>query len=475
MIRKMTLAGAILLAATALAESHPNSVKYRDSGLPNASGRSGSASIEARALANRDGSTDLEVTTGSFDSSAPAPGTIAKVQLKLDVPDAPTRNFNGLDGGGTFATTLDPLARRDRVQVQASVRDIDGNRTDIVTVNETVKLRPDLRVSSLSVRPHAPIGLPTNIYATIAEANGDIGARADARLLVGGLEVDRAEGIWVDAGDSVQVHFVHVFETAGTASVQVIVDGVRPGDWDDTNNSASASMRIFTQAEAVMWSDVRAQDEDTTEYYYSKSPVSELTHEGGGFSQNIRFDSLINRNVDFKTMKVSARVETDGQVLHDDPELEFDGGFDRVRRVHCSQDMQGPITGTMCYDLPGRFWRSPYTSVEIEFGAANVSYHSRGYHTELAPDKPGDPYYIFDYVMNSPGPYTRLGSSVSFDIMISDALSLWHATPSITSITNREEHLNSPYQCFFSSFYGGLTCQENRRDTYIRSGSAFVP
>ncbi|MEA2489133.1 MAG: hypothetical protein QOH21_925 [Acidobacteriota bacterium] len=476
MIRKFTLAGAILLAATALAESHPNSVKYRDTGLPNASGRSGSASIEARALANRDGSADLEVTTGSFDDSAPAPGTIAKVQVKLsDVADAPAQNFNGLNGGGTFATTLEPLGRHDRVQVQASVRDIDGTRTDIVTVNETVKLRPDLRVAAVSVRPHAPIGLPTNIYATIAEANGDTGARADARLLVGGVEVDRAEDIWVDAGDSVQVHFVHVFETAGTASVQVIVDSVRPGDWDDTNNSASASMHIFAEAAEVMWSDVSARDEDTTEYHYSKTPVSELTREGGGFSQSIRFDSLLDRRIDYDTMNVSARVETDGQVIHEEPRGGFGPGFNRVNRFRCSQDLEGPVTGTICWDLPGRFARSPFTSVELECGAANVSYHSRGYHTELAPERPGDPYYIFDYVTNTPGAYTRLGSTVSFDIMISDALTLWHATPSIPSIEPSEEHVNSPYQCFFSSFYGGLTCQETRRDTYIRSGSAFVP
>ena len=60
---------ACLLATSLVAQSNqtiPNSVKYRDTSLPNATGRSGGASIEARALLNRDLTTTIEITTGSF-------------------------------------------------------------------------------------------------------------------------------------------------------------------------------------------------------------------------------------------------------------------------------------------------------------------------------------------------------------------------------------------------------------------------
>ena len=477
MIRKFAvLSAAALLATTAFAESHPNSVKYRDAGLPNASGRSGSASIEARALANRDGSATIEVTTGSFDSSVPAPGTITKVQLKLpDVPNGGITNFNGLESGGTFSTTVDPLGLHERVQIQASVRDISGARTDIVTATDVVKLRPDVRVTALSVRPRAPLGLPTNIYATVSESNGDVGARADLRLLVDGVEVDSAEGIWVDAGDTVQVRFVYAFEAAGSVNVQVVAGAVRPGDWDDTNNSASAQMQIFSDAAPVMWSSANISEEDITEYHYSKTPVSELTRDGGGFTQSMRFDTLLPRRIDFNTFQVGASVQTDGQTMDDVPVVDFAPAFNRVNRFRCSEAMQGPVQGTICYDLPGRFERTPFTSVELSFGSADVTYRSRGYHRELAPTEPGDPYYIFDYVTEVHDSYIRFGSTVSFDISISDAVTLWHAAPAVTSIVSSEEHFNSPYRCAFSSFYGGLTCQETRRDRYIRSGSVWQP
>ena len=45
-----------------------HSIKYRDTSIPNAKGASGNATIEPRALLGRDGATDLEVTTGSFES-----------------------------------------------------------------------------------------------------------------------------------------------------------------------------------------------------------------------------------------------------------------------------------------------------------------------------------------------------------------------------------------------------------------------
>jgi hypothetical protein len=463
----------LLFATTSFAQTrHPNTEKYRDSSVSNASGRAGSASIEARALATRDGSSTIEITTGSFDSDAAATGTIAKVQLKAaGVPEQPTRNFNGLGDSATFTATLDPLGRHEHLQIQASVRDVDGARTDVVSAEEIVKLRPDLVVAGLSVRPRVPIGIPTNLHATISETNGDLGARADAHLLVGGVEVDSAEGIWVDAGDTVDVNFAYAFETAGDATVQVVVDSVRPGDWDEGNNSASATLHVFTEAEAFLSANVSVRDEDTTEYHYSKTPYSELLREGGGFTQSVRFDGFIPRNVDFNTVHVSARITTDGAVMYDYPDIAFGPGINRVNRFMCSEAINGPGAGTMCYQLPGRFWRNPFTSVELELGGGEITYHSRGYNMQMAPERPGDPYYIFDYVQSSSYPYTRLGSTVSFDIFVSDALDLWRSTPVIDSIADGEEHVNQPYACQYSSFYGGLTCMETRRDTHFRSGA----
>src|SRR4051794_9980978 len=44
-----------------------NTVKYRDLGAKPATGRSGTSTLATRALLGKDGVTELEVTTGTFD------------------------------------------------------------------------------------------------------------------------------------------------------------------------------------------------------------------------------------------------------------------------------------------------------------------------------------------------------------------------------------------------------------------------
>ena len=61
---------------------HPNSERYSDNGAKPATGRSGSAAIEARGLEAKDGSTLIEVTTGQLDAKAPGAGALSRVQLK---------------------------------------------------------------------------------------------------------------------------------------------------------------------------------------------------------------------------------------------------------------------------------------------------------------------------------------------------------------------------------------------------------
>src|SRR6202140_4496733 len=59
-----------------------SSKHYRTSGVGNATGRAGTATMTARALLGKDGSATVEVTTGSLDSSATPPGSFSKVQYK---------------------------------------------------------------------------------------------------------------------------------------------------------------------------------------------------------------------------------------------------------------------------------------------------------------------------------------------------------------------------------------------------------
>ena len=218
---------------------HSNAVKYRDSGAQPATGRSGSASLTARALLGRDGITTLDLTTGTLDVSG-APGTLAKTQVKaLDASGtvAWTKNFTGDGGAASYA--FPGRLRNSLVQAQSNVRSIDGTRTDVVTVATEVKLRPDLRGdSALYVPPRVTVNLPVSMWMPISEINGDVGARADCVLYVDGSRADVAVGIWVDAGSGADCMFTWTFTELGTHRVQARIENVVPGDYDDSNNAS---------------------------------------------------------------------------------------------------------------------------------------------------------------------------------------------------------------------------------------------
>ena len=253
-----------------------NSVKYRDAGMKPATGRSGSATISARALYGSDGRATLEVTTGSFESAAAAPGNIDKVQVKLLENNKIgrqvfARNYNGLTGGGTWSQSL-PAGPGRTLQVVANVSGIDANRTDVVVVRERVKRRPDLVADQIDAPAKAAPGVPVTVAAVVRELNGDVGARANCVLYVDKVAVDRANGIWVEAGRSVTCAFSHRFAEAGTKALRVEVEGVSPSDWDAANNAVSGSI-VIQAPDNVFY---EAVAEDFARLYLNRSTTTEL-------------------------------------------------------------------------------------------------------------------------------------------------------------------------------------------------------
>jgi len=225
-----------------------NTTPYRVSKPSAAKGRSGTVTLTARALLRKSGETDVELTTGELDAAEAPPGSITNVQIA-------TTNADGLrqmvkeyahpvSSGGYVAFTYTGLPRGQALNVKANVTDVDLARTDVVSASPRVKLRPDLIVQRVDAPPKAVPGVPVTIMAVIAERNLDVGARAACTLSVDGTEVDRAEGIWVDAGGTVSCAFTYTFETSGVKSIVVKAADVSPWDYDLDNNTASASLTV---------------------------------------------------------------------------------------------------------------------------------------------------------------------------------------------------------------------------------------
>ena len=238
------------LSSWSLTNVPGNAVKsskhYRDSGVGNATGRSGSATMSARALLDKGGNTVVEVTTGTLDSSSTAPGSLRKLQVKALSPAGNPLSVDNYfpSSGGYYSFVSPSLHDAEQIQLQGNISGIDRNRTDVVTVVETVKTRPDLAVENLTIPSSAFVNHPVNISATIWELNQDTGATTTCVLAVDGNNVDQMNNVWVDAGGSVSCVFAYTFSTTGSHSIQVTAANVVPGDWDTSNNSSSGTINI---------------------------------------------------------------------------------------------------------------------------------------------------------------------------------------------------------------------------------------
>jgi hypothetical protein len=250
----------------------PNAVRYSDTEQKPARGRTGSAAIEARALIGRDMVTELDLRATPADSGRLAQPSLQKVRVNAVTGGGQALfevNHTGLSGP-TLTRTYTGLAQGHTLNVQANVTGIDANRTDVVNASVPVLLRPDLGVY-LDFAGRVRAGEPHALTAYVAETNGQVGARADCVLYVDGVEVDRARGIWVDAGGVVTCAFTHVFAQAGRPTVRVSVENVRPGDWDTSNNARETTVHVvaadnfFTEAVAASGTTFR-HNRVSTEY-----------------------------------------------------------------------------------------------------------------------------------------------------------------------------------------------------------------
>jgi hypothetical protein len=332
-----------------------NSVKYRDKGLKHARGRAGlaatAATLEARALLGRDGSTTLDISTGAIDAPD-ASRLLSKVQLKQYAPNGAlqiTTNYKEINSP-VYQLTLAGRVRGSKLQVQGTIVGVDGKHSDVVTLTETVKLRPDLSVDHITAPTQSRVRMPVNISALISENNADVGARADCVLAVDGLEVDRAHGIWVDAGGSVSCLFSHVFPTTGTKQLTVSAVSVSPGDYQPSNNSAGGTIEIVLPTNEFSWEGSYYASRDWTGTSFSEGYWTSSTGDRAEWSLN----QVIHRYDTWAAHAVGRIGPTNGPLtfsFHDeiDGTLLNQAEFDPITDIPVSYEVtfEDPVFGTV--------------------------------------------------------------------------------------------------------------------------------
>ncbi|HEY0372607.1 MAG TPA: hypothetical protein VGD79_11435, partial [Thermoanaerobaculia bacterium] len=441
---------------------HSNSIKYRDTSKPHATGRSGSATLAARALVNADGTADLQLTTGAFDPSS-SRGNIDKVQLKSQ--STRTIKDNHLTNDGTYAIHLDAVNRGQILNVQAHVSGIDGRRTDVVAVSEAAKLRPDLTVTSINAPGTALVNSPTLLSATVAELNGDLGARADCTLRVNGTTAATARGIWVDAGSTVSCSFLYTFANTGTANVEISARNVAPGDWDATNNAARVSVNVTSgELDMVRWAAASGESEwrsvniaDANWGYHSES-------RGSGWENNTYFSALWNELLDINTIHASYVESWDGETMIELRNMQLkrdDRAFQGHGPGQCMVGVSAQISAVICQrpamnEEPYGPNRPAIVNPMFERRAGDVTY----FQGEWGYDGPGGKYIENVYEgRDTYGLQTRLGTNIALEVIVGDATHTYVERPSYTVQHIRTQDEVSPrrcpnnYWCFEGSFY----------------------
>jgi hypothetical protein len=469
-----------------------NAVKYRDLGAKPATGRSGSSTLAVRALLGRDGGTDLEVTTGTFDPVPTATRPLTRVQVKqLDSAGSPLRtlNYNALSGGGTAAFRYDGLSRGGKLQVQGNVT--EGQRTDVVTVTGTVLLRPDLRVR-LEAPANAAVGMPTNFVAVVSEGNGDVGARADCVLYVDGVEADRAPGIWVDAGDAVSCLLSHSFATVGEKHLRVEVAGVEPADFDPSNNHADATVQVSGNGDsdfdyyAQVWeredSSIFA---DSAYLVFDSGQLSNqvtVQHQSARY-QSSEFNGWMFHGISLAGTSIHVSQSTGGSTVHTAtwPEAVGHEYPPLSGMPDCMSRWSDGVIFYLCSTGPGDPGLTNFQY--IRFGVA-VAYHSVQHMAFWWPDAPDA---VWSQVVDLEGgwgadaPMITIGPDYSFLVEVTDGSRIYRTSatvqlgqPETSSWTYyppdgtvcTSEYVPDP------GFQWNL-CRYHRGDTSMRTGWAF--
>jgi hypothetical protein len=431
-ITAFVVIGSSALAAAAPARV-PNKRPYRVTATATATGRSGSATMSARALIDRSHHASVEIAAGDFETRRV--GTLAKVQLKTFDGNGElisTRNYSGLNAS-SIAIPIDRMDRGQALQLQGHIRNGDTSRTDVVSVRTVGRLRPDLAVRWVNAPASARVGLPVHISAMVAELNHDTGARASCVLSVDNEEADRAEGIWVDAGDTVSCAFIHVFSTGGAHQIRVDVGRVEPGDWNAANNSGGGSVTILSDEQS--FNSVSAWVSESYEHYRKRNTGYSRSNDTGDayvrtfdfltdesrMTQGSLYAASISAPVTFPVTQLAVAQWTDDILIHqgvyNDVAATFVAPYLSCGRVADEADVT--IYVDVCV-RPGA--SGPVTSITYSRYVGTVTYFSSRYDAAWYETPEGDvPVYTYSYNQHdssSTGPLSILGNTYRFEVTL---------------------------------------------------------
>ena len=473
-------AAAIFLASSQAMAGYPHFEKhqadsdddegshYSDLGAHPTKAQRLGVTLQARALMNKDGTTDFELTTGKLDSTASAPGRIVRVELSL--PE--TRNegrerenreweaeYEHLKGDGYFHAVLPGREHGQTLNVRAKIlitraptrdRDRDDHGRDRddhgrdgddhdgesleISLQTVVQYRPDLAVTNFEFPLMAQPNTVVVFSATVAELKGDVGEHSDCVLLLDGQKVDDMKGpIWVDAAGLITCRFAYRFAASGTHTVAAALQNGAPGDADLSNNMRSGQIVIQDPAR-IFYSDSASEskavrDSAIDSYFTSTSTVPDK-HQGWHNTsvQQIRnFVGHFPSAVHMPLARISFTDSSDGVPLSSlaltnvSADFTAPSPYPAFTTESCIQRLDSVTGGwlLLCSYLNANTGVGS-TTVHVRWDAGAATYHSDGYcHSVVGGYQCSGGNYTFN-TSSANGTLVTFGANYAADVLVDD-------------------------------------------------------
>jgi hypothetical protein len=475
---------------------HENEEHYRDQGAHPQVVRAAGIVLQSRALLNKAGKTDFELTTGQLDSSAVPPGNINQIKIRVERA-APQKDFKkeweDLSNGGYAYYELTGLAHNEILSVKTEVgvegyRGEEGHQDVNVKLLDVVKYRPDIAVQKLDYPPLARPGTAVQFSATISERMGDLGAHADCVLMVDGLQVDVAKGIWIDAASVVTCRWAYSFSTSGMHTVAARVQNSVPGAYDSSSSELGGQIQIQNPASmfysASAFENQTVTDSTVDTYAAALSTVpdkhqydsSTQGFQGRYFSGQI--PSALNlplKNVGYSDSSGGSALTSVGylNLAADSTSASTDPAYTTMSLIQRYDDTTKGWLAVRIYTNAAT--GAGLTTVDWSWDAGDATYHSDGYCKSTAGGytcKGGD-YTLNVTSTTTTGARVALASNYAANVAVDDGTT--YSAQSSMDLISATYATSQPLTCVRQNTggpYMGKICTQSSRTTTTKNGSA---
>ncbi len=231
-------------------------------------------SMQIKALQGKHGVDVYATFESSNPVEYPVPASIKKFQVKIlnkkgHVAFMSNEKFLDLTGNQLVSRILGRF-NNDTLRVLAEIKAQKKVRVQVLEEWTRVRLRPDLKVSSIQAPTAQNVNVPFSVEVFIQEIKLQTAATCDVSLYREGTLIHTTTNVAVAAGGNASVVFGGLsYPSEGVQNYSVVISNVNPGDYKSKNNKRKFSITFSAPAPQVAQSN----------YFFQYNKVADLYDE----------------------------------------------------------------------------------------------------------------------------------------------------------------------------------------------------